>query len=189
MVTRAIAGPANKGRSHLVYVACSPQAGLEGYTLRFTSPREYEVTGAKSGHVGSGVYLKDFASSDGLLSIPGEAWLPYAWPEMGDVYTFRTIPEGYSAASESVRESRVLERGPLRSVIRLKGSLGPAGAPVLEYTAWYHFYAGSGRVKLALTLENNNHGGRTPDGNARNANIGGINCVFFDEMALHCRSP
>jgi hypothetical protein len=184
MVTRAIPGPANKGRSHLIYVVCSPPAGLEDYTLRFTSQREYEVTGAKSGRVGSGAYLKDFAGADGLVSIPGEAWLQYAWPEKGDVYTFRTIPEGHSAASESVRESAVLERGPLRSVIRLKGSLGPAGTPVLEYTAWFHFYAGSGRVKLAFTLENNNHGGRTPDGNARNANIGGINCVFFDEMAL-----
>ena len=121
MVTRAIADPANKGRSHLIYVACSPQAGLEDYTLRFTSDREYEVTGAKSGRVGRGAYLKDFSSTDGVVSIPGEAWLPYAYPAEGDVYTFRTIPEGYSAASESVRESTILERGPLRSVIRVKG--------------------------------------------------------------------
>jgi len=189
MVTRAIPAPANKGHSHLIYVACSPRARLADYTLRFTSQREYEVTGAKLGRVGTGAYLKDFASTNGEFSIPGEAWLQYAWPEQGDVYTFRTIPEGHSAASESVTESTILERGPLRSVIRLKGSLGPADPcpgtpPVLEYTAWYHFYAGSGRVKLAFTLENNHHGGRTPDGNARNANIGGINCVFFDEMAL-----
>ncbi len=183
-VTRAIPGAANKGRSHLIYVACSPQAGLEDYTLRFTSPPEYEVTGRKGSPVGRGAHLKDFASTDGLVSIPGDAWLPYAWPAEGDVYTFRTIPEGHSAASENVREATVLERGPVRSVIRLKGSLGPAAAPVLEYTAWYHFYAGSGRVKLAFTLENNDHGGRTSTGNARNADIGGINCVFFDEMVL-----
>ncbi len=81
-------------------------------------------------------------------------------------------------------QAAIVERGPLRSVIQLKGSFGPAAVPVLEYTAWYHFYAASGRVKLAFTLENNNHGGRTPDGNARNADIGGINCVFFDEMTL-----
>ncbi len=184
MVTRPIPGAANKGRSYLIYVACSPQAGMEDYTLRFTSPREYEVTDGKGGRVGRGAYLKDFAGTDGLVSIPADAWLQYAWPAKGDVYTFRTIPDGYSATSESVREAIVLERGPLRSVIRLKGSLGPAAAPVLEYTAWYHFYAGSGRVKLAFTLENNNHGGRTSTGNARNADIGGINCVFFDEMAL-----
>jgi hypothetical protein len=184
MVTRAIPAPANKGRSHLIYVACSPQAGLEDYTLRFTSAREYEVTGAKSGHVGRGAYLKDFSGADGRVSIPGDAWLQYAYPVAGDVYTFRTIPAGHSAASASVNESTVLERGPLRSVIRLKGFLGSAEAPVLEYTAWYHFYAGSGRVKLAFTLENNNDGGRTSTGNARNADIGGINCVFFDEMAL-----
>lgn len=184
MVTRAIPSPNNRGRSHLIFVVCSPDAGLEDYTLRFTSQREYEVSGAKSGHVGVGAYLEDFTSVDGRVSIPGDAWLQYAWPEKGDVYTFCTIPKGHSADSESVRESAVLKRGPLRSVIRLKGSLGPAGAPVVEYTAWYHFYAGSGRVKLAFTLENNNHGGRTPTGNARNANIGGVNCVFFDEMAL-----
>ncbi len=85
--------------------------------------------------MGRGAYLKEFADTDGLISIPGDAWLQYASPAKGDVYTFRTIPEGHSAA-----------------------------APVLEYTAWYHFYAGSGRVKLALTLENNDHGGRTPAG-------------------------
>lgn len=184
MVTRAIPDPNNKGRSYLVYVVCSPQAGLRDYTLKFTSQREYELTDSNGNRVGSGAYLKDFAAADGLVSIPGGAWLQYAWPEKGDVYTFRTIPEGFSAASQAVTESTVLESGPLRSVLRLKGSLGPAGAPVLEYTAWYHFYAGSGRVKLAFTLENNNHGGRTPDGNARNANLGGVNCVFFDEMAL-----
>jgi hypothetical protein len=184
MVTRAIPGRENKGRSHLVYVACAPHAGLEDYTLRFTSSREYEVTGATSGRVGRGAYQKDFTSKDGWVSIPGEAWLAYAYPAEGDLYTFRTIPAGHSAASESVRESAVVERGLLRSVIRLKGALGSAEAPVLEHTVWYHFYAGSGRVKLAFTVENNNHGGRTSTGNAHNADIGGINCVFFDELSL-----
>ncbi len=184
MVTRPIPGRANKGRSHLIYVACSPQARLDDYTLRFTSDRQYEVTGAGSGSVGRGSYLKDFAGTDGMLSIPGDAWLQYAYPAAGDIYTFRTIPDGYSTVDASVSESTLLERGPLRSVIRVKGALGSAEAPVLEYTAWYHFYAGSGRVKLSFTLENNNHGGRTSTGNACNAEIGGINCVFFDEMAL-----
>ena len=82
LVTRAVPGRANKGRSHLIYVACSPQAGLQDYTLRFTSARKFEVTGGKSGRVGGGTYLKDFTSTDSLVSIPGEAWLPYAWPEM-----------------------------------------------------------------------------------------------------------
>ncbi len=88
MVTRAIPDPANKGHSYLVYAACSPQAEREDYTLRFTSPREYEVKGAKSGHVGNGGYLQDFASADGLVSIPGAAWMPYALPETGDIYRF-----------------------------------------------------------------------------------------------------
>ena len=183
-VTRAMPAAANRGRSHLISVACSPRAGLEDYTLRFTSDREYEVVGSRSGPVGKGGYLQDFTADGGLLSIPGDAWLQYAHPKQGDVYTFRTIPEGGSADGEGVFETAVVERGPLRSVIRVKGSLGPAAAPVLEYTAWYHFYAGTARVKLAFTLENNDHGGRTPTGNARNADIGGINCVFFDEMAL-----
>ncbi|UCG34073.1 MAG: hypothetical protein JSU68_05440, partial [Phycisphaerales bacterium] len=164
--------------------ACSPNAGLQDYTLRFTSPREYDVTDSTRRSVGRGTYAKDFTSTDALITIPRDAWLPYAWPAQGDVYTFRTIPDGHAAASAPVQEATVLERGPLRSVIRLKGALGSAAAPILEYTAWYHFYAGSGRVKLAFTLENNNHGGRTSTGNARNADIGGINCVFFNEMVL-----
>lgn len=184
MVTRAVPARTNKGRSHLIYVTRSAQAGLEDYTLRFASAREYEVTGAKSGRVGKGAYLKDFSSTDGMVSIPADAWLPYAYPAEGDVYTFRTIPPGYSTSGASVNDSTILERGPLRSVIRVRGFLGSADAPVLEYTAWYHFHAGSGRVKLVFTLENNNHGGRTSTGNARNADIGGINCVFFDEMVL-----
>lgn len=184
MVTRAIPGRGNQGRSYLIYATCSPQAELEDYTLRFTSPRQYEVLGAQSGRVGEGTYLQDFTSTDGSVSIPGDAWLPYAYPAEGDVFTFRAIPADHSTANASVCESTVLERGPLRSVIRLKGFLGSAQAPVLEYTAWYHLYAGSGRAKLDFTLENNNHGGRTSTGNARNADIGGVNCVFFDEMVL-----
>ena len=46
------------------------------------------------------------------------------------------------------------------------------------------FTPAAGDMKLAFTLENDRHGGRTPDGNADNANIGGINCVFFDSMQL-----
>jgi hypothetical protein len=184
MVTRALPGPANKGRSHLIFVTSSLLAGLEDYTLRFTSASEYEVTGAKAGLVGRGAYLMDFAAKDGSISIPAGAWLRYAPPAQGDTYAFRTIPAGHSAGSETVTEATVVERGPLRSVIRVKGFLGPAHAPALEFSAWYHFHAGSGRVKLAFTLENNNHGGRTTDGNARNANIGGVNCVFFDAMVL-----
>lgn len=183
-VTRAIPDPANRGRSYLIYVKCSEKVGLEDYTLRFTSDREYEVVGSKSGDVGHGAYRKDFVGRDGAVSIPADAWLQYAHPKKGDAYSFRTVPAGSSFPGEGVFQTSILERGPMRSVIRVKGSFGPAGAPVLEYTAWYHFYAGSGRVKLAITLENNDHGGRTPTGNARNADIGGVNCVFFDEMLL-----
>lgn len=184
LVTRAIPDARNQGHSHLIYVTCAPRAALQDYTLRFVSSRDYEVTEGSGRLVGRGACLKDFTSTDGLISIPGDAWLQYAWPQKGDVYTFRTIPGSHSVVSESVREAVVLERGPLRSVIRVKGTLGPDTAPVLEFTAWYHFYAGSGRVRLVFSLENNCHGGRTSTGNARNADIGGINCIFFDEMAL-----
>ena len=91
-----------------------------------------------------------------------------------DTLRFASARE-YEVTGASVNDSTILERGPLRSVIRVRGFLGSADAPVLEYTAWYHFHAGSGRVKLVFTLENNNHGGRTSTGNARNADIGGIN--------------
>lgn len=183
-VTRAIPAPGNKGRSHLIYVKCGEDAELEDYTLTFVADREYQVAEAEWGAVGKGAYLKDFTSKYGKISIPADAWLRYRNPQEGDVYTFRTIPEGTSALSKGVYETKVLEAGPLRSVIRIKGSFGPASAPVMEYTAWYHFYAGSPRVKLAFTLENNDFGGRTSTGNARNANIGGINCIFFNEMVL-----
>ena len=184
MVTRPIPASANQGRSHLIFVRTSVPARLEDYTLRFVSDADYEVTGEKSGPLGKGAYLQDFTSSDGAISIPKDAWLQYAYPKQGDVYTFRTVPSGSDFASEGVFETHVVERGPLRSVIRVRGSFGPKTAPVLEYTARYHFYAGSGKVKLVFTLENNNHGGRTSTGNARNADIGGINCVFFDELIL-----
>ncbi len=184
MATRPIPSPRNQGNSHLIYASPTDGAAADDYTLRFVTDRRYEVTGAKAGPVGTGEYLQDFAAAHGAIAIPRDAWLPYHLPRQGDVYTFRTIPAGASAASEGVFEAAVLEPGPLRSVIRVKGSLGPASAPALEYTAWYHFHAGSGRVKLEFTLENNHHGGRTPDGNARNAEIGGVNCVFFDEAVL-----
>ena len=183
-VTRAIPNASNRGRSHLIYVRCGPKPVAEDYTLRFVSDREYEVVGGTSGRLGRGAYRKDFSAAAGAVAIPAGAWLPYAMPRKGDVYTFRTVASGPSAAAEGVFEAKAIERGRLRSVIRVKGSFGPASAPVLEYTAWYHFHAGSGRVKLAFTLENNGHGGRTPSGNARNADIGGINSVFFDEMVL-----
>ena len=184
MVTRTIPAPTNTGRSHLITVRCSEQAGLEDFTLRFVTDRAFEVVGATSGPVGKGEWLKGFHGRDGLIVVPADAWLRYHYPKRGDVYTFRTVPAGASVASEGVFESTVLERGPLRSVVRVKGSFGPATAPALEWTAWYHFHAGTARVKLAFTLENNGHGGRTGTGNARNCDIGGINCVFFDAMAL-----
>ena len=183
-VTRALPAAANRGRSHLITVRRADKAPQEDYTLRFVTDRQFELAGKRSGPLGRGEYLKNFTSRDGAITIPADAWLQYAYPKSGDVYTFRSLPDGTTAASEAVTQSIVLERGPLRTVIRMKGTLGPAAAPAMEFTAWYTFYAGSARVKLAFTLENNNHGGRTPTGNARNADIGGINCVFFDGVSL-----
>ena len=183
-VTRPLPAAANRGRAHLITVRRADKAPQEDYTLRFVTDRRFELAGKRSGAVGRGEYLKNFASKDGAITIPADAWLQYAYPKSGDVYTFRSLPDGTTAASEAITQSTVLERGPLRTVIRMKGTLGPASAPAMEFTAWYTFYAGSARVKLAFTLENNNHGGRTPSGNARNVDIGGINCVFFDGMSL-----
>ncbi len=184
MVTRAIPGAKNTGRSHLVTVVSTDAAKLEDYTLTFLTDNEYEVVGAKTGNQGRGAHRKNFKSKDGLISIPGNQWLPYARPKKGDTYTFRTAPAGSSFKSEGVSGTKVLEAGPLRSVIQVKGSFGPTAAPAMEFTARYHFYAGSSQVRLLFTLENNDFGGRTNTGNANNCNIGGTNCVFFDEMAL-----
>jgi hypothetical protein len=184
MVTRAIPGTNNTGRSHLVTVLSTDMAKLEDYTLTFLTGTEYEVIGAATGNQGKGVLLKDFTSRDGRISIPGNQWLRYHRPKRGDTYSFRTIPAGHSFGSEGVFATQVLEAGPIRSVIQVRGSFGPTSAPVMEFTARYQFYANSSRVKVLFTLENNDFGGRTNTGNADNCNIGGINCVFFDEMAL-----
>ena len=60
------------------------------------SARDYELTGTKS------VLYRTWGLSEGLcqhrrlgVHLAG-AWLPYAWPAEGDIYTFRTIPAGYS---------------------------------------------------------------------------------------------
>jgi len=183
-VTRAVPAAANRGRAHLITVRRKDKAPQEDYTLRFVTDRTFELAGKRSGPLGQGEYLKNFTSRDGAIAIPADAWLRYAYPKSGDVYTFRSLPDDTMVAGEAVTHSTVLERGPLRTVIRMKGTLGPAAAPAMEFTAWYTFTAGSARVTLAFTLENNNHGGRTPTGNARNADIGGINCVFFESMSL-----
>jgi len=142
------------------------------------------VESSSDGKVGQGSVGSDFTSKDGHIRIPKNAWLPYAPAKTGDVYTFRALPADSTLASEGVFDSEVIETGPMRSVIRIKGCFGPSSAPAMEFTAWYHFYAGSPRVKLCFTLENNSHGGRTQTGNAQNANIGSVNCLFFDGMKL-----
>ena len=183
-ITRAIPAPTNRGNSHLIYVRNLSGWGQEDYRLRFVTDGDYEVVSDRGGMVGRGSFRRDFKSDDGRIAIPADAWLNEAKPKKGDAYTFRTVNGEEDLWSEGIFETAVVESGPLRSIVRVKGSFGPAAAPLLELTAWYHFYAGSSQVKLSFTLENNDHGGRTDTGNADNADIGGINCVFFDEMEL-----
>jgi len=183
-VTRVIPGPGNKGRAHLIYAKNVSGGGPEDYTVEFLTHLQFVVKGAKSGNLGCGFFRKNFTSRDGAVSIPSDAWLAYHRPAPGDKFFFRTIPGGSDLSSEGVFDAAVVERGPMRSVIRVKGSFGSTRSPGMEFTAWYHFFAGSSRVKLEFTLENNKHGGRTETGNARNADIGGVNCVFFEEALL-----
>lgn len=185
-VTRPIPSPDNRGAGHLIYAKNLGGKETEDYALRFASDSEYELTGSKSGRVGKGTYRKDFVSADGTLSIPADAWLEYARPKAGDVFTFRAIPAGASVTSEGVLDTAIVETGPMRGVIRVRGSLGLAAAAAMEYTAWYHFYAGSPRVKLVFTLENNRHGARDGANAAAHplSDIGGVNCVLFDDMSL-----
>lgn len=182
-VTRAIPAPDNRGESHLIYVLNSDATDGEDYRLHFVNDSDYEVIG-DAGPIGTGSFRQDFQSDDGRLSIPADAWLNEALPAEGDAFTFRAIDGQREIWSEGVFETEIVETGLLRSVLRVKVSFGPTSAPLLEFTAWYHFYAGSSQVKLSFTLENNDHGGRTETANADNADIGGVNCVFFDEMAL-----
>lgn len=183
-VTRAIPAPTNRGNSHLIYIRNLSGRGQEDYRLRFVTDGDYEVVSDGTGMVGRGSFRRDFKSDDGQIAIPADAWLNEARPREGDAYTFRVVGGGEEIWSEGIFETAIVESGPLRSVLRVRGSFGPTAAPLLELTAWYHFYAGSSQVKLSFTLENNDHGGRTDTGNADNADIGGVNCVFFDELEL-----
>jgi hypothetical protein len=185
-VTRPVAAAGNQGASHLIYAKNRACKAIEDYTLRFRTDVEYELTGLHSGAVGNGFYGRDFVSTDGKLSIPGDAWLAYARPKPGDVYEFCAVPQGASAVSEGVLETALIEHGPLRSVICVKGAFGQATAAAMEYTAWYHFFAGSPRVKLVFTLENNRHGARDGANAAAGplSDIGGVNCVLFGDMRL-----
>ena len=184
MVTRAIPDPKNTGRSHLISVAYDGQAPADEFTLTFTDANAYTVVGKAAGAIGGGAYRKDSALTGGGIQIPANAWLANAAPKPGDRYTFRTIAAGSDAVSEGVFATRVIESGPLRCVLEVKGCFGPKSAPVLEFTAREHFHAGSPRVRVQFTLENNNFCERTATGNAKSSDIGGVNCVFFDEMAL-----
>lgn len=184
MVTRAIPDPKNTGRSHLIFVAYDGQAPADEFTLTFTDANAYTVVGKAAGAIGGGAYRKDSALTGGGIQIPANAWLANAAPKPGDRYTFRTIAAGSDAVSEGVFATRVIESGPLRCVLEVKGCFGPKSAPVLEFTAREHFHAGSPRVRVQFTLENNNFCERTATGNAKSSDIGGVNCVFFDEMAL-----
>lgn len=184
MVTRAIPAAENTGRSHLIFITFDGQAPADEFTLTFTSDDAYTVVGKAVGNIGGGSYRQDSALTGGGIQIPADAWLAHAPPKTGDRYTFRTIAAGSDAVSEGVFSTRLVESGPLRCVLEVKGCFGPAPAPALEFTAHYHFHAGSPCVRLQYTLENNNFAGRTATGNAKSSDIGGTNCVFFDEMAL-----
>jgi hypothetical protein len=186
MVTRAIPSAKNTGGGHLIYVKNLGDAA-EQFTLSFVSDREYELVGSRSGPVGRGTWRQDFTSTNNAIGIPTDAWLNGQRPKKGDVFTFRAVAAGSTARSDRVSSAEVIESGPMRVVLRVRGAFvldADSSAPAMEFTAWYHFHAGSARVRLQFTLENNGFGGRTNSGNARNCRIGGVNCVFFDRMAL-----
>ncbi len=186
-VTRAIPDSANEGDHHLIYAEASREAPAEDWTLTFTDDaNHFELAGSVTGADGTGEasWGGAFRSRSGRLILPEDAWLVYRQARKGDSFTFSTVPAGSTAHAEAIFSSCVREGGPLRTVIELKGSVGLGQAPALEFTAWYHFYAGSSKVRLDFTLENNDHSGRTETGNVRNARIGTPNTVFFDEFAL-----
>ncbi len=186
-VTRAISDPGNRGTHHLIYAGASPDAPAEDWVLEFVDDENhFQVSGSVTGPDGGGEALwgRAFRSRSGRLILPEDAWLVGRRAGKGDRFTFSHLPAGAEAPTETIFSSRVRERGPLRTVIEFKGSVGPGKTPVLEFTAWYHFYAGSSRVRLDFTLENNDHSGRTETGNVRNADIGTPNTVFFDEFVL-----
>ncbi|MFA5911166.1 MAG: hypothetical protein WC815_20515 [Vicinamibacterales bacterium] len=64
-----------------------------------------------------------------------------------------TTPADRSLDTRFTRVS-VEEDGPLRSTIRVDGSIGPARSPQLLLVARLHFFAGSSAVRVALTVRN-----------------------------------
>ena len=64
-----------------------------------------------------------------------------------------TTPSGRSLPARITRVT-VEERGPLRTTVRLDGSIGPAQRPPLHLTARLQFFAGSSAVRLAVTVLN-----------------------------------
>ena len=186
-VTRAVPAPGNKGNAHLIHAEPGPDAPAEQWTLTFEDANRFQVRGSVTGPDGGGVaeWGRGFTSKSGRLIIPEDAWLSYREGQAGDVFTFSTVPAGTEAWTGPLFSSTVRERGPLRTVIEFKGGIGEASSPVLEFTARYHFFAGSSRVRLDFTLENNDHSGRTESGNVEDAEIGTANTVFFEEFSLH----
>jgi hypothetical protein len=54
-----------------------------------------------------------------------------------------------------IEQIEIIEAGPLRAVVRLSGSLGRAGGkPWCLLSAYLHFFAGHGAVRIDLTLHN-----------------------------------
>ena len=86
--------------------------------------------------------------------------------------------------------SVALERsGPLYTVVRAEGSiLDGGGRAILDFTARLHFWAGSARVRVDFTVENNQPVLAGGDGQPTNVhNQGAVNSVYVGDLELRLR--
>jgi len=91
----------------------------------------------------------------------------------------------YTSGHGQVTETAVEYQGPVRIGLRVRGTLRDAlGRGELSYTARLEAFAGQSFVRITVTLENPNAGGRLPNMPSNFWGLGGVGNVLFREFAL-----
>jgi hypothetical protein len=132
--------------------------------------------GADALTVDTGVARFGIAKADGSLSAPG-----LSAPLSGRA----TGADGTAYTTAGPVDVRVSLNGPLRVSVRVKGAYRDAGgAPLVEYTARYWFYAGQSTVRLFYTVENNALCPLVEDGQPDCYDIGSGGSVQIADLSL-----
>jgi len=92
----------------------------------------------------------------------------------------------FTSAYGKVTETAIEYQGPMRIGLRVRGTLADArgAAHDLTYTARIEAFANQSYVRIAVTLENPNAGGRYPNMDSNYWGLGAEGNVLFRELAL-----